>query len=131
MVTCEIETYKSNAFIAITKSVREAVIRSNVQEGLVVVHTPHTTAGITITENADPDVVKDMLKALDAATPALPYAHAEGNSPSHFKSILTGTSLTIPISSGDLCLGIWQGIYFCEFDGPRRRKYHIQVIDQK
>ena len=119
----DLETYKKEAFINITRSVREEVIKSGVTNGIVIVHCPHTTAGITITENADPDVCADMIRALDAITPDIDYRHAEGNSPAHLKSILVGNSVSVPVKNGDLCLGVWQGIYFCEFDGPRSRQW--------
>ena len=121
----DLETYKKEAFINITRSVREEVIKSGVTNGVVIVHCPHTTAGITITENADPDVCADMIRALDAITPDIDYRHAEGNSPAHLKSILVGNSVSVPVKNGDLCLGVWQGIYFCEFDGPRSRQFYV------
>lgn len=85
---------------------------------------------MTINENADPDVVTDMLAALEAMVPTLAYRHGEGNSPAHVKSSLLGCSLTVPVEQGRLCLGTWQGIYFCEFDGPRTRKVLIQLVGQ-
>jgi secondary thiamine-phosphate synthase enzyme len=91
-----------------------------------VVYVPHTTAGITINENADPSVKDDMLMALKTMIPdSLPYTHAEGNSPAHVKASLMGPSVQILIDSGRLVLGTWQGIYFCEFDGPRTRRVHV------
>lgn len=127
MKTVELQTYKKQAFLNITRSVREEVAKSGMREGIVLVHSPHTTAGITITENADPDVCTDMLKAFDALVPNLPYRHAEGNSPAHLKTILVGNNVSIPVKDGDLCLGTWQGIYFCEFDGPRNRQFFITM----
>ena len=115
-------------FIDITGQVRKIVAAGNVQNGLCQIFVPHTTAGVTINENADPDVVTDMLAALGKMVPDLPYRHSEGNSPAHVKSSLVGCSITVPISEGRLCLGTWQGIYFCEFDGPRTRKVWVQLV---
>ena len=115
-------------FIDITGQVRKIVAAGNVQNGLCQIFVPHTTAGVTINENADPAVVTDMLAALGKMVPDLPYRHTEGNSPAHVKSSLVGCSITVPISEGRLCLGTWQGIYFCEFDGPRTRKVWVQLV---
>ena len=115
-------------FIDITGQVRKIVAAGNVQNGLCQIFVPHTTAGVTINENADPDVVTDMLAALGKMVPDLPYRHTEGNSPAHVKSSLVACSITVPISEGRLCLGTWQGIYFCEFDGPRTRKVWVQLV---
>ena len=125
MKTVELQTYKKEAFVNITRSVREEVLRCGLRDGIVLVHSPHTTAGIAITENADPDVCADMIRAMDALVPGIPYRHAEGNSPAHLKTILVGNNVSVPVQDGELCLGIWQGIYFCEFDGPRARQYTI------
>ena len=118
----------AEGFIDITGQVRKIVAAGNVQNGLCQIFVPHTTAGVTINENADPDVVTDMLAALGKMVPDLPYRHSEGNSPAHVKSSLVGCSITVPISEGRLCLGTWQGIYFCEFDGPRTRKVWVQLV---
>ncbi len=115
-------------FVDITKQVRQIVEAGKIQNGLCQIFVPHTTAGVTINENADPDVVTDMLAALKRMVPDLPYRHSEGNSPAHVKSTLVGCSMTIPIVDGRLCLGTWQGIYFCEFDGPRTRQVWVQLI---
>ena len=123
----QLQTYKKEAFVNITRTVREEVAKSGLQEGVVLVHSPHTTAGITITENADPDVCADMIWALKELVPKLPYRHAEGNSPAHLKTILVGNNVSVPVKDGELCLGIWQGIYFCEFDGPRDRRFFITM----
>lgn len=113
----------------ITASLREAIRQSGVQSGLAVVHCPHTTAGVTINENADPDVQHDLLLGLAAAFPDRPaFRHAEGNSAAHLKSSCVGASQTVLIEDGRPLLGIWQGVYFCEFDGPRTRKYQIKVM---
>ena len=118
----------AEGFIDITGQVRKIVASGNVQNGLCQIFVPHTTAGVTINENADPDVVTDMLAALGKIVPDLHYRHPEGNSPAHVKSSLVGCSITVPISEGRLCLGTWQGIYFCEFDGPRTRKVWVQLV---
>ena len=115
-------------FVDITSQVAEAVRESGVNEGLCCVYCPHTTAAITINENADPDVVHDLLLALDGTFPDRPeFRHAEGNSAAHLKSSVIGASEVIPVSGGKLVLGTWQGIYFCEFDGPRNRRFYVQV----
>ena len=122
-----LQTEREN-FYPITEQVRAAVTKSGIQDGIVVVYCPHTTAGITINENADPDVVADMQLALAQMVPELPDRHGEGNSPAHLKSSLIGCSVTLPVIDHSLVLGTWQAIYFCEFDGPRRRKVWVQVI---
>jgi secondary thiamine-phosphate synthase enzyme len=115
-------------FTNVTGKVAEAVAKSGVRDGTCVVYCPHTTAGITINENADPDVVHDMLIGLSKAFPDRPeFLHAEGNSSAHLKSTCVGASATLLVSDGRLLLGTWQGIYFCEFDGPRSRKFFVQV----
>jgi secondary thiamine-phosphate synthase enzyme len=107
----------------ITAEVERAVLRSGIQSGVCLVFVPHTTAAVTINENADPSVREDMLMALGSVVPdSLPYTHAEGNSPAHVKASLMGSSVQILIQEGRLVLGTWQGIYFCEFDGPRSRR---------
>ena len=118
----------AEGFIDITGQVRKIVASGNVQNGLCQIFVPHTTAGVTINENADPDVVTDMLAALGKIVPDLHYRHSEGNSPAHVKSSLVGCSITVPISEGRLCLGTWQVIYFCEFDGPRTRKVWVNLV---
>jgi len=116
-------------FYAITPQVREAVAKSGVVDGIAVVFNPHTTAGITINENADPDVVPDLLLGLDKAFPDRPeFRHAEGNSSAHLKASAMGASETVIIDGGKLVLGTWQGIYFCEFDPPRQRKFYVKVV---
>jgi len=108
------------------------VRESGVQSGVCVVFVPHTTAGVTINENADPDVVRDMDAALGKAVPwSANYAHAEGNAAAHVKASLMGSSVTVPVEEGRLVLGTWQGIYFCEFDGPRKRRVHVQVLSDE
>ncbi len=116
-------------FYNITPTVREAIAKSHVSHGICVVYCPHTTAGITINENADPDVVKDLLHGLDKAFPdRAEFRHSEGNSAAHLKAGCIGSSVSLIVENGSPLLGTWQGIYFCEFDGPRERKYHIKVM---
>jgi secondary thiamine-phosphate synthase enzyme len=113
----------------ITLSIREAIRQSGIRSGLCVVYCPHTTAGITVNENADPDVVRDLLYGLDKAFPdRREFRHAEGNSSAHLKSSCIGASVTLIVEKGEPVLGTWQGVYFCEFDGPRSRKYHVKVV---
>ncbi len=117
-------------FTEITQTVQAALAKSGVQDGLCVVYCPHTTAGITINENADPDVVCDMLLGLSRAYPARPeFRHAEGNSPAHLKASAIGSSVTVIVQNGRLVLGTWQGIYCCEFDGPRSRRFYVKVVE--
>ena len=116
-------------FINITPQVREAVAKSGVTEGIAVIYCPHTTAGITMNENADPDVVRDLLFGLNKAFPdRAEFRHAEGNSAAHLKASCVGSSATVIIDGGRLLLGTWQGIYFCEFDPPRSRKFYVKVM---
>ena len=115
----------------ITPQVREAVSKSGIADGIAVVFCPHTTAGITINENADPDVVHDLLIGLDKAYPdRAEFRHGEGNSAAHLKASAMGSSVTVIIDNGNLVLGIWQGIYFCEFDPPRSRRFYVKVIKE-
>jgi secondary thiamine-phosphate synthase enzyme len=116
-------------FIPITRDVQSCITREGIQEGYCIVFCPHTTAGLTINENSDPDVVHDLLLGLQTAFGEdRRFRHAEGNSTAHLKASAMGSSVMVPIQGGKLVLGIWQDIYFCEFDGPRLRTYHIQVI---
>jgi len=116
-------------FYNITPKVHEAVAKSGVTDGIVVVFCPHTTAGITINENADPDVVHDLLLGLDKAFPdRSEFRHSEGNSTAHLKASAMGSSITVIISGGKLVLGTWQSIYFTEFDPPRNRKFYVKVL---
>lgn len=116
-------------FYIITPQVREAVTKSGVTDGIALVYCPHTTAGITINENADPDVVHDLLIGLNKAFPNRPeFRHGEGNSSAHLRASAMGSSATVIIQDGKLMLGTWQGIYFCEFDPPRQRKFFVKVV---
>ncbi|HBT49612.1 MAG: hypothetical protein XD49_1907 [Caldanaerobacter subterraneus] len=128
MQSVYINTPLREVMIDITKEVEEEVKKSGVKEGICVVFVPHTTAGITINENADPTVKEDILSALDKIIPNISFKHLEGNADAHIKASLVGSSVTVLIENGELVLGTWQGIYFCEFDGPRRRKVYIKII---
>jgi secondary thiamine-phosphate synthase enzyme len=122
MTELHVKTHKPEELIDITSSITDTIRRSEIHEGLINIFVPHTTAGITINENADPDVVRDILMGLKTIVPHLDYRHMEGNSIAHIKSSLIGVSLNVKIEDGRLVLGQWQDIYFCEFDGPRDRK---------
>lgn len=116
-------------FYNITAQVREAVQKSGITDGLCVVYCPHTTAGITINENADPDVVRDLLFGLNKQFPdRAEFRHAEGNSAAHLKASCMGADAAIIIKDSRLVLGTWQGVYFCEFDPPRQRKFYVKII---
>jgi len=116
-------------FYNITSKVREAISASKIKDGIAVVFCPHTTAGITINENADPDVVYDMLLGLAKAYPdRAEFRHGEGNSAAHLKATAVGSSVTVIIADGRPVLGTWQGVYFCEFDPPRNRQFYVQVM---
>jgi secondary thiamine-phosphate synthase enzyme len=127
--TLEIQSTKRDQMIDITSKVREIVRLSTLSSGLCLVFVPHTTAGVTINENTDPDVTGDMLRQLDKMIPWNgEYSHIEGNSAAHLKASMMGSSVTIIIDGHELLLGTWQGIYFCEFDGPRDRKVIVKVM---
>lgn len=124
-----VKTTRPQEFINITSIVNKAVRESGVKDGIAIVFVPHTTAGVTINEDSDPDVVKDILSALNKTFPENNgYLHIEGNSHAHIKASLMGPSCTVIIENGELKLGTWQGIYFCEFDGPRNRKVYIKIM---
>ncbi|ANC79242.1 hypothetical protein ABE65_002380 [Fictibacillus phosphorivorans] len=116
----------------ITSTLEAYLEEQRVNDGVMYIYCPHTTAGITINENADPDVVHDMLMRLDEVYPweHQKYRHAEGNSASHLKASTVGSSQVVFIQNGKLLLGTWQGVYFCEFDGPRTRKYHVKILNK-
>jgi secondary thiamine-phosphate synthase enzyme len=126
-----VKTNQRDEMIEITREISAFVRESGISDGIVYVYCPHTTAGITINENADPDVKHDMLMRLDEVYPWThdKYRHAEGNSASHLKASTVGTSQPVLIENGELILGTWQGIYFCEFDGPRSRKCMLKVME--
>jgi secondary thiamine-phosphate synthase enzyme len=129
MNTIEIQTSAREEFVDLTPEIGRLVAASEVVSGVCIVTVPHTTAGVTVNENADPDVRADMAMTLRRIVPdALPYAHGEGNSPAHVKASLIGSSATLIVEGGKLRLGMWQGIFFCEFDGPRTRKAWVQIV---
>jgi len=124
-----IKTHSKVAMIDITDRIRNYLGEHPVKSGICHVFIPHTTAGVTINENADPDVVKDIITTLDKLIPLNDrYRHTEGNAAAHIKSSLTGSSQTVFVENGDLILGTWQSIFFCEFDGPRTRKVYVKLI---
>lgn len=128
-VTLNVRTSSPTEMRDITAEVRNHVKKSGVSEGLCVVSVPHTTAAVTINESADPAVRKDILMELNKIVPLQDgYAHMEGNSAAHIKTLLTGSSVSIPVEGGDLVLGTWQAIYFCEYDGARSRKADITIL---
>ncbi len=132
MQSFDVRTSTQTEFINITRSVQEAVKKIGIRDGICIIFIPHTTAGVTINENADPSVVRDILMELNKIIPFKnQYQHMEGNSPAHIKSSLVGCSQIVLIESGKLVLGTWQGIFFCEFDGPRSRKVHIKVVESE
>ena len=127
------ETVKTSArsqMINVTDRVERVVASAQVRDGMAIVFVPHTTAAVTINENADPDVKSDMLKKLETLIPKDEpyYQHNEGNSDSHVKTSLVGNSVLVLIENGQLVLGTWQAIYFCEFDGPRTREMHVKLV---
>jgi secondary thiamine-phosphate synthase enzyme len=127
MWTLDVRTTERVAFVDVTRQVTELVRGAG--DGAVVVFAPHTTAGVTINEDADPSVRADLAMALDRMVPGdLPFRHAEGNSDAHAKASLMGSSVTVPVVDGALQLGTWQGIYFAEFDGPRRRRISVTFL---
>ena len=132
METIELRTRQRDELVDITDRVRQIISQARVTTGRVLVYVPHTTAGITINENADPDVGHDVLRQLDEMVPQAQrfYRHVEGNSAAHVKASLMGASVTVLIDRGRPVLGRWQGIYFCEFDGPRTRQVLVQVASE-
>ncbi|MCK5033549.1 MAG: secondary thiamine-phosphate synthase enzyme YjbQ [Calditrichia bacterium] len=129
MYEIEISTTDQVQFIDITQKIKEALDEEEIKNGICIVFVPHTTAAVTINENADPDVSTDMIKEINKIVPFSDnYRHFEGNSAAHLKSSMVGVSETVIIEEGNLKLGRWQGIYFCEFDGPRKRKIWIKPI---
>jgi secondary thiamine-phosphate synthase enzyme len=130
MNTIEISSHRQAELIDVTGEVRRAIRESGITEGVVILFVPHTTAAVTINENADPDVVRDIIMELNKIIPFKDsYRHAEGNSAAHIKSTLVGVSETLLVKNGEPALGTWQGIYFCEFDGPRLRKLLVKILE--
>ena len=129
MVEITLNTRQKAEMVDITVKVREAVRECGLRDGVCVIFVPHTTAGIVINENADPDVKRDILDHLARLVPSGGgYSHMEGNAPAHIKSSIVGASCSVIVHGGELVLGTWQGIFFCEFDGPRRRKVYLQMV---
>ena len=125
-----VKTNSGQEFIELNSILEEELARSGVKDGTMTVFIPHTTAGVTINENADPDVVRDMLNSFNKSFPVEDnYLHMEGNSHAHIKASLMGSSVNLIIKDGRLNLGTWQGVYFCEFDGPRLRKLLVKIIE--
>jgi secondary thiamine-phosphate synthase enzyme len=125
-----VKTRSRTEMVDISADVGRVVARSGVREGFCMLYVPHTTAGVTINESADPSVRADILMVLNQMVPwKADYRHAEGNSPAHVKATLVGASQTVAIENGALVLGTWQGIFFCEFDGPRERKVHLRILE--
>lgn len=130
MTTAEIgiATARRTQFVSITARVAEVIAQYGWQDGIITIFVPHTTAGITINENADPDVASDMERFSDGLVPrSSQFCHSEGNSDSHIKASFYGSSVQVIIRNGKMWLGAWQGIYFCEFDGPRERKVRVAI----
>ena len=129
MKSITLRTHRRCEFVDITGEVQKAIQECGLENGLAMVFVPHTTAGVTINENADPSVVADLLENLERLVPQHGnYRHSEGNSDAHCKASLIGSSVSVAVQTGKLVLGTWQGIYFCEFDGPRSRKFQVLVL---
>jgi len=130
MQSFTVTTRERNEMVEITDQVRGAVRASSAREAICVVYCPHTTGAITVNENADPDVVHDLMLWYNRVVPKEQpgFRHGEGNSDSHIKSTMVGPSVTLIVAEGQLVLGRWQGVFFCEFDGPRTRTVHVQVV---
>jgi secondary thiamine-phosphate synthase enzyme len=132
METLEVKTARRTQFVDITDGVRRIVAKTGVMSGMCYVYVPHTTAGVIINEHFDPDVATDLERVFDRVVPrAWQYQHSEGNSDSHAKAAMTGTSQMIFVEDGELALGRWQGVFFCEFDGPRERKIWVKIVAGK
>ena len=128
IVELQVRTHARSELQDITSQAQRAVDESGVEEGVCHVFVPHTTAALTLNENWDPDVRGDLIRALAAMVPDVPYHHGEGNSPAHLMSTLTGASETLLVDQGRLLLGSWQGLYLAEFDGPRRRRVLLSIV---
>lgn len=130
LFTYNVETTERNAFVNIDHLASEVIQKSGVKNGIISIFTPHTTSGVTINENADPDVTKDLVYGMEKTFDnKKEYQHAEGNSDSHMKSSLVGASETLIVHEGGIIYGTWQSLYFAEFDGPRTRKVYFKVIE--
>ena len=131
MVKISITTSRRTELVAVSREIRAALESLPAWDGLLHVHSPHTTAGVTVNEQADPDVAADMEKALAQLVPwSAGYAHAEGNSAAHIQTALVGVSTFVPVRRGRLALGTWQGVFLCEFDGPRTRELWLTAIEE-
>ena len=131
MVKISITTSRRTELVPVTRAVQAALAALPAWDGLLHVHSPHTTAGVTVNEQADPDVAADLEKALAKLVPwSAGYAHAEGNSAAHIQAALTGTSALVPVKHGRLALGTWQGIFLCEYDGPRTRELWLTPVKE-
>lgn len=128
MVSFEVETRSRREFVDVTARIEQACASLAVGDGGLLVHVPHTTAGVTVNEGYDPDVAADLLAALAALVPRVRFAHGEGNSDAHLQASLVGCSVVLPLQAGRLALGRWQRVFLCEFDGPRRREVRLQVL---
>jgi len=131
MQTLVVRTDRRTQLLDVTAQVQKAVSAAKISNGICYLYVPHTTAGIAINECADPDVARDIEGALDRLVPKVgPYRHSEGNSDSHVKSVLIGSSQVVFVEDAGLMLGRWQGIFFCEFDGPRERRLNIKIVSE-
>jgi secondary thiamine-phosphate synthase enzyme len=132
MDTLPVSTRRRNEFVDITAVLRQSLAKSGVRDGVGIVYCPHTTAAVTVNESYDPDVVHDLLLWLERSVPHVQpgFRHGEGNSDSHIKASLVGSSVTLLVENGDLLLGRWQGVFFCEFDGPRSRTVQVKWLGQ-
>lgn len=129
MITVSVQTSARKQMLDVTAELRKAVRTAGLNDGLAVAYVPHTTAGITINENADPDVPRDILGHLAGLVPeSANFRHSEGNSDAHIQASLVGSSVTVLVEAGGLVLGTWQSVFFCEFDGPRTRKLHLKLL---
>ena len=129
MTSIDVTTHVRTELVDITEEVRDAVAKSKVSSGMCFVYVPHTTAGVTVNESCDSDVARDITAAFSKLVPhRADYAHSEGNSDAHIKAAMVGSCQAIPVEEGRLALGRWQGVFFCEFDGPRQRRVQVQVI---
>jgi secondary thiamine-phosphate synthase enzyme len=130
MEVLRVKTQRRTQFVDVTDLVARAVAKAGVSSGICYVYVPHTTAGVTINEHFDPDVATDLEGVFERLVPRTgPYRHAEGNSDSHAKAVLTGGAQMIFVDGGKLMLGQWQGVFFCEFDGPRERKLWVKILE--
>jgi len=131
MTSFDVTTHVRTELLDITNEVKDAVAQSRVSSGMCFVYVPHTTAAVTVNESYDSDVARDITAALTKLVPhRADYAHSEGNSDAHIKAAVVGSCQPIPVEEGRLALGRWQGVFFCEFDGPRQRRVNIQVMNK-